>query len=338
LNKLKQTNYTYFDASRIFLYAIIMPQLFGLLFVVLVTSFANLFGATYEVALDNVFVKMLTLFLAQLAFVALFFVYQRVRNINWIKATKLLNKITIKQIVLLIVIALASLFLFSPLINMIDHLVSLTGYSASSELPINLKSVGGFFVGVIALAVLPAIFEEFIFRGMLYQGLQKKMGVKGAIILSALLFALMHTSIQQTAYQIILGAMFAYAFYLTGSLLAPIILHFCNNFIVLLLNLFTDTSTQMPPVFNTIGDYVQVLITTAVGAYIIWQLFVLLKKISKTPQQYASNEQENETQAVEDTELIKLQQKTVEFQANKLLIIGISIGVLLWLVDFISYL
>ena len=46
------------------------------------------------------------------------------------------------------------------------------------------------------VAVLPAIGEEFLHRGIVLQGI-KHMGFKKAIVLSSLLFGLVHFNIQQ---------------------------------------------------------------------------------------------------------------------------------------------
>jgi len=344
LKQFEQNKFNYADAGNIFLFAILMPQLIGLFFVFFVSITANFFGITYEIVMENIFAKVLTLFLAQIGFIIVFFSYVYVKRIDWKNATKIKNKINLKQVVLLIVIAAVSLFMFSPLINLVDHLISLTGYASSSELPIDLKTVSGVIIGVISLAIFPAIFEELVFRGVLFQGFIKKFDYKKAIVFSALLFALMHTSIQQTTYQFIIGLMLAYAFYITGSLLAPIILHFFNNFIVIMLNIFVTGGEISPePMFQSLSDYSEVLIFTAIGAYIIWQLFVLLKKIS------INNVFETEAvlQNVEDLAIIdtstnesladvevKIKRR---FEPNYLFKIGIMLGILFWIFDFITY-
>ena len=45
---------------------------------------------------------------------------------------------------------------------------------------------------LVVVAILPAIIEEFLFRGMIYRGIANKSNKKIVIIISALLFAFLH--------------------------------------------------------------------------------------------------------------------------------------------------
>lgn len=95
---------------------------------------------------------------------------------------------------------------------------------------INLPSLDGFgFVGVlIVVAVLPAIFEEIIFRGFLLKGM-KSFGTLGAVLVCGGLFALYHQNPAQTIYQFCCGAAFAWVAIQSGSILPTVVSHFLNN-------------------------------------------------------------------------------------------------------------
>jgi membrane protease YdiL (CAAX protease family) len=54
-------------------------------------------------------------------------------------------------------------------------------------------------------------------------------GKTSAIVISAALFALMHTNIEQLLYTFVAGLFFGWIYMETGSLKAPILLHFVNN-------------------------------------------------------------------------------------------------------------
>ena len=112
-----------------------------------------------------------------------------------------------------------------------------------------LPSVDGFgFVGVLlVVAVLPAIFEEIIFRGFLLRGL-KSFGEVGAILLCGGLFALYHQNPAQTLYQFCCGAAFALVALRAGSVLPTVVSHFFNN--ALIVTLYKYGITVFPkPVF-----------------------------------------------------------------------------------------
>lgn len=87
---------------------------------------------------------------------------------------------------------------------------------------------------VLAIAAAP-VFEEFIFRGLVYRGLRRTTGPVLAVVASAALFALVHPPVA-----IIpvfgLGIAAAVSFQRTGFLLAPIIAHCVYNTSVIFLN------------------------------------------------------------------------------------------------------
>ena len=104
------------------------------------------------------------------------------------------------------------------------------------DTPIVLPSLDGFgFVGVlITVAVLPAVFEEIIFRGLLLKGM-KSFGTVGAVLLNGVLFALYHQNPAQTLYQFCCGAAFAVVTIRAGSILPTVLSHFLNNALIIVL-------------------------------------------------------------------------------------------------------
>jgi len=92
-----------------------------------------------------------------------------------------------------------------------------------------------FFINVLLVAVLPAFCEEFLHRGLLLQG-TKHIGFKRAIIISSVLFGLIHFNIGQVSYAIVLGLVLGFASVVSKNLWVPIIMHFVNNFIAVYLD------------------------------------------------------------------------------------------------------
>ena len=95
----------------------------------------------------------------------------------------------------------------------------------------------GLVATIFCIAVLPAIFEEIFFRGVLLKGL-RSFGTVGGIFLCGALFALYHQNPAQTIYQFICGIAFAFLAVRSGSVLPTIISHFLNNTIVIVLTRF----------------------------------------------------------------------------------------------------
>lgn len=80
----------------------------------------------------------------------------------------------------------------------------------------------------VYIAVIPAVVEELLFRRTVCRSL----GVYGkgtAIVVSALLFALMHTNIEQLLYTFVAGMMLAWIYIETENIIYPMLLHFINN-------------------------------------------------------------------------------------------------------------
>ncbi|MBQ4269506.1 MAG: CPBP family intramembrane metalloprotease [Clostridia bacterium] len=112
--------------------------------------------------------------------------------------------------------------------------LDLLGGFGFEDAGILLPSMDGFgFVGVlITVALLPAVFEELLFRGVVLKGLAA-FGKTGAILLCGALFSLYHQNPAQTVYQFICGAAFAWVALNAKSILPTVVAHFCNNAFIL---------------------------------------------------------------------------------------------------------
>lgn len=87
-----------------------------------------------------------------------------------------------------------------------------------------------FLFSLIIMAVMPAIGEELLFRGVIQDNLEKWMG-KGelAVWVTAILFSLFHFQFEGFLPRMLLGALLGYLFFWTRNLWIPIIAHFFFN-------------------------------------------------------------------------------------------------------------
>ncbi|MCD4794715.1 MAG: CPBP family intramembrane metalloprotease [Bacteroidales bacterium] len=95
---------------------------------------------------------------------------------------------------------------------------------------LNVDTVGGLIINIIIIAVLPAIGEELLFRGVLLRllnDLVKNMHI--AIIISAFVFSFIHLQFYGFIPRMLLGILFGYLLYWSGSIWLPILAHFINN-------------------------------------------------------------------------------------------------------------
>ena len=81
---------------------------------------------------------------------------------------------------------------------------------------------------IITFAILPAFTEEFVFRGIV-QSEYTDYGVGIAIVISSLMFAMLHFNLKQFIVYFYCGVILSYTVYITQSIWAGVILHFLNN-------------------------------------------------------------------------------------------------------------
>jgi membrane protease YdiL (CAAX protease family) len=92
-----------------------------------------------------------------------------------------------------------------------------------------------FGVALVVAGLIPALCEEFAFRGYLQYGLEG-LGPRAAVVLTGLLFGVMHFSVVRLVPLALLGMIFAAAVQRVGSILPSMIMHFVNNGTVLALS------------------------------------------------------------------------------------------------------
>ena len=140
------------------------------------------------------------------------------------------------------------------------------GYEST---PILLPSLDGFgYVGVlVVVALLPAIFEEIIFRGLLLKGL-RPFGTLGMILISGALFSLYHQNPAQTIYQFCCGAAFAFVAVKSGSFLPTVLSHFLNNALIITLAKFGVNQFPMPVYIILLGLEIVSLIAAMVWLFL----------------------------------------------------------------------
>lgn len=109
---------------------------------------------------------------------------------------------------------------------------------------LNVTTFGGLMINILLMALLPAVGEELTFRGVLMNLFRvegKRLKVKGegvphlAIWCSAILFSAIHMQFYGFVPRMLMGALFGYMLVWTGSLWIPILMHFTNNAMAVIL-------------------------------------------------------------------------------------------------------
>ena len=88
---------------------------------------------------------------------------------------------------------------------------------------------GPLWVALLSVSVFAPLFEEWLCRGLVLRGLLKHINPAGAILTSAAFFAVLHMNPWQAIPAFILGVLFGYVYYRTGSLKLTMLMHCVNN-------------------------------------------------------------------------------------------------------------
>ncbi|MDR1940677.1 MAG: CPBP family intramembrane metalloprotease [Clostridiales bacterium] len=144
------------------------------------------------------------------------------------------SDLTPQKTLLLPFISVGAILAFSPLADLFLYVLSLIGYNPAEQaiFPEGI-SAATFLLMTFFVAVIPAVFEEILFRGALLNGARRR-GSFFAVIYTAAIFMIFHGNPMQTVHQFLLGLVLGYVAVTTGKIVYGVILHFLNNLIALL--------------------------------------------------------------------------------------------------------
>lgn len=315
---MQKNEFSIKDSSIAFILAVVLPNIIALIIFMIVGGFMDL-----KVFETTTFYKILTTILSPISFILVFLIISVKSKAN-IKAVKT-KKMNFVSILTIILISFACLFLISPIINVYDSFLTSVGVKEQT-LPISLDSPSKLIYLIFSLGILAPITEEFVFRGIIFNGLKEK-GLKSAVLISSLLFMLMHLSLHQTIYQFLLGIVLALVYYYTQNIFASILVHFINNTFVLLINYFSPSFFDYR--FLTLNYIILALVLFVVGVIIIYNLLRVLKH--KNENNFKNNNCENQTNN-------QTNNQTANQTKTKPLYLPISIvfGVLMWIISVVS--
>jgi len=135
------------------------------------------------------------------------------------------------------------------------------------------ETMPGLLIGLVVIAVLPAVGEELLFRGLVQPKLHKLVGNHHlAIWLAAFLFSAIHLQFYGFFPRLLLGALFGYLFYWSGNLWYAIFAHFVNNgFTLLMLYLYQQEISDIDMEATESVAWPIVLAATVAGAFLLYQ-------------------------------------------------------------------
>lgn len=146
-------------------------------------------------------------------------------NIN--KAVKI-KSVSIGDAVKYTLAAMGFVYVFNLLLSFMNINLSMFGFENKVSDYGSTSGTAENIIYFIAIAVVPPIIEEFLFRGAILGSLRKH-GDALAIVVSAVMFGFAHSNFIQTPVTFLTGLVLAYLTVKTNSLIPAIIVHFVNN-------------------------------------------------------------------------------------------------------------
>lgn len=150
------------------------------------------------------------------------------------------------------------------------------------NLPINLILKTGSYVpqtiaeltaAIVVVGIIPAIFEEFLFRGII-DGSMSEFNTRAAVIFSSVMFAVLHADIFGFLGYIFMGAVMTSLVRRTGSVYSAMLFHFANNTTALLLGYLSSELSYAP---------VLTIVIFAAGVLGFGVLYSVLNSTTKKP-------------------------------------------------------
>lgn len=153
-------------------------------------------------------------------------IYVRIKGAS-IKKELRFNSLSIIDVLLVIVTAISAYFA-AVFINLIaEIIISMAGDLIIPDIPFA-QNPREYVILLFIIAGSAGICEEILFRGFIMRSYEK-LGMWRSIIMTALLFSVLHLNIQNIVAPLFLGIIFGFMVYKTNSIYAGMLAHFINN-------------------------------------------------------------------------------------------------------------
>lgn len=164
---------------------------------------------------------------------------------------------------------------------------------------LDVKTAWGLLFNLFMIAVLPAVGEELLFRGIIQKLFTKIIrNAHWGIWLSAALFSALHMQFYGFIPRMLLGAMFGYLLVWSGTLWLPILAHFINNAGAVIL-LYLIGKGKISPGIEEFGagtdGWHYALVSLAMGAIILMVVRQHYREILPAEEAALSGKPNNET-------------------------------------------
>lgn len=277
MRKLEDLNKSYFgprvsDGAGVYVAGFVFMYILQVV-LMLVTGFI------VELDLNNppLWYQWVATIVNQGAFVLAVLAFGAIAHKPLLQECKINRKLHWKQILIIPAIVLVGIMAFLPLAQGFVQLI----YIITKKAPAVSMDIGTqwweVLITIVLVSVLPAIGEEVLFRGGVARGLKRK-NYLFAILMSGLMFSIFHGNAAQTVHQFFIGMVFAYLYFVTGSLLASMFAHLLNNLFAVLFELALANVNITLSLGAEIAIWVVVCIIGFVAMYFLLRYMMKISK------------------------------------------------------------
>lgn len=123
-------------------------------------------------------------------------------------------------------------------------------------------------INLVCVGLIPAIMEEFAFRGVILGTTRKFTSDGFAIIVNATLFSMLHGNLHQIPFTFAFGLFLAYMTVYTGSVVPAMIVHGVNNCLSVIVSMATENASGLVQTLVMVSYYVVLLMVGIIGLVI----------------------------------------------------------------------
>ena len=141
MEKVEKIKYDKYDAGKSFLLALFSPYIVLILVMAVFKFFA--FVLKDNAIMDGVVYDVFSSLASQIGFICLFFIYNKMSKINSKKALNI-QKINIKTVLILILLAVVMIFGFNYFLNIFDYIFDFNFYGCIYGIGSSYRFVSGY--------------------------------------------------------------------------------------------------------------------------------------------------------------------------------------------------
>lgn len=163
--------------------------------------------------------------------------------------------------------------------NIFAYFLQFVGDIPAQEIPIP-RTLGELLLGVLIVALSPAICEELFHRGLLLSAYERRGSMK-AVVITAIFFGMFHFDMTNFFGPVFLGLLIGYYVIRTNSIFAGMLAHFINNAISEVFQFVISDKNIPEKLTVSTQDLAQIMLLGFAGMLLTGILLAVFKKATE---------------------------------------------------------